>query len=148
MHFQSVIAASGAAEDVVTVSGQVVSVTTGTAADATAGIRVNIDGTMDERRGLSFLQIDSTTDWIIPNSSASSSYECRITGVTFNQGSGFFVEAAAENVWINLAGNREWSVKDTNALAGGIKDVSFTLEIRLGSSGGAVDTGAYQLISD
>ncbi len=132
---------------VVTLSGRIVTVEEEIIA-AIAGVRVNSDGTVDKRESAVFTQIDSATDWIIPNSAAPDDYEVRITNVVFNAGTGFFVSAAAEDVWIVLTSDREWSVRDTDSSAGGNKDTDFTIEIRKGSSGGAIETGAYTLIAD
>jgi hypothetical protein len=123
---------------------------TGTVSGASviAGIRVNTDGTIDSLKGTTYAPIDAATDWIMPNSAATSTYEVRITAVTFNAGSAFASEAAAEDAWIDLSANREWTVQDTNAGPAGNQDVDFTLEIRLGSSGNALKSGSYTLLAD
>lgn len=125
-------------------SDEVVNVST-SSENAIAGIRVNTDGTIDKRELGIYTQIDSATDWIIPNGAASSSYEFRITSVTFNIGSVFFIQAAAANTWINMAAAREWTVQDANPFGDGEVDVDFLLEVRLGSSGSAITNGSYTL---
>jgi hypothetical protein len=147
VHFQSVVASgSSAVPGVVTVSGESIAEISAVAT-TTAGIRVGTDGFITERRGGSYFSIDTGTDWIIPHTSASSLYECRITSVSFTVGSGWLVQAAADDIWIDLSANREWSVQDTNSGAAGRKVVSFTLEIRL--NGGAVlDSASYTLEAD
>lgn len=112
------------------------------------GIRINTDGTIDSRANGSYTQIDSTTDWIIPNGAANSDYEVRITNVVWTQGSAFTTEAATEDTWIDMSAAREWSVTDTNPSSPGIQDVTFDLEIRYGSSGSAMDSGSYTLLHD
>ncbi len=113
----------------------------------TAGVRFNSNGTVQKREGASYVQIDASTDWIIPNGDANSTYDVRITNVVWTSGSAFFVEAAAEDVWINLGSNREWSVQDNTGTAAGSKDVSFTVEIR--KDGGAVlDSATYSLSAE
>lgn len=122
--------------ETVTVSGESV---TGLklSGTATAGIRVNADGTIDKNQNGIYSQIDAATDWIIPNGSASSLYEVRVTSVTGS----FSNAAAAPNTWINLGSNREWNVIQVGE---GSSTASFTLEIRY--DGGAVlDSGTYFL---
>ena len=131
----------------VTLSGQTVSdVEFGRV--CTAGIRFNSDGTVDELVDSTYTQIDTTTDWIIPNAAASTDFDVRITSVTWNSSStGFLTEAASEDTWIDLGSNREWSVRDTDSSGSGDKDVQFTVEIRNGA-GVTVDTGSYRLIAN
>jgi hypothetical protein len=131
---------------VVTVSGESV-LEISSVATTTAGIRVGTDGFITARRGGSYTSIDTGTDWIIPRTAASSTYECRITSVSFTVGSGWLVQAAANDTWIDLSAHREWSVQDTNSGPAGRKRVSFTLEIRLGT-GAVLDSGAFILEAD
>jgi hypothetical protein len=131
---------------VVTVSGQSVQEIS-SVSTTTAGIRVGTDGFITERRGGSYTSIDTSTDWIIPRSAASSDYECRITSVSFTVGSGWLVQAAANDTWVDLSAHREWSVQDSNSGPAGRKVVSFTLEIRL-NGGSVLDSGSYTLEAD
>lgn len=134
---------------VVTVSGHSVSNISGTIASlSTSGIRINTNGTIDEHNGNGYSQIDSGTDWIIPNGSASSTYECRIVSLVQNTGTGWYIQAAAEDTWVDMSSAREWATRDTNIGAPGIKDYDFTIEIRLGGSGGALDSGPFSLYSE
>ena len=126
----------------VTVSGE--SVTHDTDVTATAGIRFNSDGTVDKREGSSYTQVDTSTDWIDPNGAADSTYDVRITSVVWTNGSSFFVEAASEDVWIDLGSDREWSVQDTQSSGLGRKTVSFTVEIRK-DEGAVIDSATYSL---
>jgi len=99
---------------------------------AVAGIRVNADGTIDRYTEFTgFVQIDSGTDWIIPNGAADSTYDVRVTNVV---GDPFTTDPVADDVWINLGSARTWTIQDPNSAAG-FKLVTFDLEIR--KDGGA-----------
>ena len=134
----------------VTVTGASISDAT-SSRTAHASVRINSDGTID--KGLSsatviqYTQLSSTTDWIIPNGSASIDYDVRITNVVWTEGSSFDAAAAAEDVWIDLGSNREWRISDSTSNFLGDKAVSFTVEIRDGS-GTTQDTGSYSLTAD
>ena len=117
-----------------------------TSRTATAGVRVNSDGTIDKLVNTTYTQIDATTDWVIPNTAADGDHEVRITAVTFNEGAGFDVEAEVEDTWIALSANRTWAVVDSTDGPAGDKDVSFTIEIRI--FGTTVVSGSYRLIAD
>jgi hypothetical protein len=100
---------------------------------ATAGIRFNTDGTVDKRESASYTQVNSATDWIIPNGAASSDYEVRYTG---HSGDAFTTEAAAEDTWIALSSNRLWQLSKNTA---GFYSCTCTFEIRKGT-GATIDT--------
>ena len=103
---------------------------------ARSGIRINTDGTIDKREGSTYTQIDSGTDWIIPNSAAAANFEFRCTnsGDTLNAGSD------AVDTWLDLSGGAlEWFVSTSvDAVS-----LNLTIEVRRGSSGAAVDSGVY-----
>lgn len=81
-------------------------------------------------------QIDAGTDWIVPNTDASSEFECRVTNVVWDAGTpGFAAQGAADDVWVDLSTDRTWLVLDTDQ-GGANKWVNFTLEIR--KNGGSV----------
>ena len=131
----------------VTLSGESVSVN-GALADA--GIRFNSDGTVDKVENGTYTQVDSSTDWIIPNGAASSLYDVRITNVVDIGGSpeGFnHASAAAEDVWINLGANREWAVE--NVGTGGSSSVGYTFDVEIRYNGGSVlDSASYTVLSE
>jgi len=115
--------------------------------NATSGIRVNTDGTVDKQVAASYSQIDSATDWVIPNHLANTSYEVRITSVVWNQsgdGETFSPEWAVAGTWKAVTADAEWGIVQAVV---GIKDVTFTLEIRQGS-GATIDTASYTLNAD
>ena len=149
MSVKRFVAAGGGAA-VLTISGQNVSTISAVSSVAsTSGIRINTDGTIDRLNGTGYTQIDSSTDWLVPPDDAPGTYQFRVTGITFNSGSVWLSEAAAEDTWIAVSGGAlEWSVRDLSITAGGIIDVDFTIEGRLGGSGGALDTGAFNLYSE
>lgn len=130
----------------VTVSGEYIS-DIGAASACTAGVRFNSDGTVDKLVHGTWYQIDASTDWIDPNGDADSTYDVRITNVSWTAGSSFNVSAAAEDIWINLGSNREWSVIDTNSGPAGIQNVSFTVEIRK-DDGPVLDSATYTLVAN
>lgn len=105
----------------VTLSGQTI-VTTGTGqSSAYAAIRFNTDGTVDEYESHgagAWTQIDSATDWIIPNSAASNkTYHVRVSGTPFPDD--FTTKPGANGTWFALTGgsgaDREWGVEDFDA---------------------------------
>ena len=101
----------------------------------TAGIWFNADGTTDRNVGGVPQQINSSTDWIIPNSDADSTYEVRVTNKT---GDAWDSSPIADGSWINLGTNRLWYIQ----VNGGTKTASCTFEIR--KDGGAViDSATY-----
>lgn len=120
---------------VVTLSGQTVSSTSlGT---AIAGVRFNTDGTVDQNKGGFYTQIDSSTDWIIPNGGASSDFDVRLVSVT-----GAALDTGpATGTWVNLGTNREWlQIRSTN----GTDSSTCVFAIRY-KGGGDLDTGTYTL---
>jgi hypothetical protein len=126
---------------VVTLSGEIVS--DNSAGTSEAKLRVNADGTIDKYTTTGgWSQIDSSTDWIIPNGSASSDYDVRVTGVL-----GTFTASPGTNGdWFTLGSDRTWELSLTGS-SGDSDQVSFTVEIRDGSDV-TQDTGSYSLAVD
>ena len=111
----------------------------------TSTFRFNTDGTLDEGSqingaGISYVQVDAATDWIIPNSLASSDYQVRVVNIV---GDAFTAEAAAENTWIDLGSAREWTL--VHADVAGTDTVNFDFELRVGGAGGATASAAFEL---
>jgi hypothetical protein len=119
----------------VTLSGETIQDGVLDPANATAGIRFNTDGTIDKLVGVTYTQIDSATDWIIPNGQASIDFDVRFTAPTGTWTS----EAAAVNTWIDLGTNREWYVQQTSP---GTNSITCTFEIR-DKAGTTVGSGVY-----
>ncbi len=128
---------------VVTLSGENIATVDGvTPYNSQCGIRINTDGTIDSMKILNggakvYTQLAAPTDWIAPNAAATSVYEVRVTSVTGT----FDAAAAADDVWIAISSNREWSIVKTDA---GIETVDFDVEIRY-ASGAALAAGTYQI---
>jgi len=106
-----------------------------TAAPAQSGFRFNSDGTVDENESGSYSQIDSATDWIIPNAvDGKGSYEIRAV-----QNSGDALDAGSDalNTWLALSTDREWF-----GLGGSPEfDMNLTVDIRL--AGLTLASGTY-----
>lgn len=107
-----------------------------------AGVRINTDGTVDRRGGASgtYTQIDSGTDWIIPNAAASSSYQvfCAVNSTT---GNGLDAGSASTATWLDLSVAREWFCARSTV---GTDNANITISIRLGT-GATIDSGTYDL---
>ena len=124
---------------IVTLSGEAISDTQEDPTNAIAGLRVNTDGTIDQVTQAGAAQIDSATDWIIPNVRANSLYEVSVTGVT---GDPFDLSPPGSNGdWFDLSANRTWQLTQATT---GSKNCSFTLNIRY-NGGATIDTGSYSL---
>lgn len=100
-----------------------------------ATVWINADGTVDKTDFGGRTQIDSATDWVIPNSVASSDYDVRYTSLT---GDPLDVAPAAENVWVDLSVDREFGNNLGNS--------TFTIEIRE-PGGETVASGVYSCLA-
>ena len=139
------IISAAAGGTVVTISGGNLGFVTdfdfGGTFDSRLGLRVNTDGTIDKYSGIasgagySYAQINSTTDWIIPNSAASSAYQVRLD-VTFTPPN---FSSAATGSWLALTASRQWILRRTT---GGSNSLNWTLRIRL-NTGAEIDNGVY-----
>lgn len=139
----------GAAAPVITISGETgISSfdTTASPWQSTSGIRVNDDGTIDKITtigggGQVYTQIDGSTDWIIPNGDASSSYQFQL-GVTL-QAPNYLSDA--NTTWIAMGSGSQsasyliWRRRKTNA---GLTNWSWVLFVRLGT-GSIIDSATY-----
>lgn len=104
------------------------------------------DGTLDEKDNTSpNVQINSSTDWIIPNSAADSSYRNRHTSATGDTGTPW-VPAASINVWASMTSARGYQVTDTTVAFGG-QSVTYVVEMDKGT-GTALDSGTMTLTAD
>lgn len=125
---------------VVTVSGETISDSQAAPGSSQAGVRFNSDGTVDQNVGGIYTQIDSLTDWIIPNSLASGAYEVRATlnsGTTPTGGE-------STNTWLSLSSNREWfHTRDGSTEGVGSDTANLTIEIRFGAT--VRDSGVYDI---
>lgn len=112
------------------------------------GVRFNTDGTVDKRIA-TYTQIDSGTDWIIPNTSASGSYEVMTDNWadTGGSGGGFNAAAAAEGTWIALTANREWNVQAVGPMGADSSKMTFDAHIRF-NGGATLSSGTYSIESN
>ena len=111
----------------------------GTGFIANAAIVVRADGTIDKiETGVGTTQIDSATDWIIPNSAASSAYE-----VMIHEDSGTLNRSGQDAIdtWVALDQDREWGVLYSSPTPGS-KTCTATLSIRK-NGGPVIDTAVY-----
>jgi len=115
----------------VTVSGET------TSAVAQSGVRFNTDGTVDINEQGIYSQIDSATDWIIPNGvDGKGDYEVRAVQ---NSGDALDGGSDALNTWLALSTAREWF-----GLGGSPEfDANLTIDIRL--AGLTLGSGTYIL---
>jgi hypothetical protein len=121
----------------VTVSGEVVTHLVGSSGTAIAGIRFNSDGTVDKRVGGTYTQIDSGTDWIIPNGDADSTYDVSYTGASGT----WSVQASTEGTWTNLGADRLYYVTATGG-TGIPKSITCTFNIRK-DGGSVIDSASF-----
>ena len=123
----------------VTVSGEVIVGAT-SVGTAKAGVIFRAAGKVAKTVNGTETQIDSGTDWIIPNGDANSLYEVRYIGGTET----WTVKAANQNIWADLSVDREWRVDNG---AGGITANIVTFEVRF--NGGLVeDSATYNCRAD
>ncbi len=113
---------------IVTLSGETV------AGTATALLNINSDGTATKQQDVSTTQIDSGTDWIIPNAASS---QAGFT-VRFHKDSGDDPTTGTLDSDLSLGSNRTVGF---NSDAG--KSCSLTVTIK--HNGVTIDTGTYDL---
>lgn len=135
------VAGGGAPAAVITLSGEINIIDidfSGPPWNSQAGIRVLTNGTIQKFRLTigGYQQIDASTDWIIPNGDASSTYEFKLD---VTSGAPNF-NSDSTGVWLPMTGTREWYVQVLVAQT----TLSFvwTLRVRLGS-GSELDNGSY-----
>ena len=106
--------------------------------DATCGVRVNTDATIDKLEGAVYTQVDTATDWAIPNDTAAATdhwvrFE-RISGDT----SGF---TGTLSTWLKVTGgsssNRQISYSNSSGILVGI----YSIEIATDSGGTNIVAG-------
>ena len=131
-------AAVGGTSAVVTLSGESINGLDGTT--SYAGVRINTDGTVDENVDAAYSQIDTATDWVIPNSfSSKKTYHVRATEDSWNSNG---TRNGTMGSWLQLSSNREWYIE--NSIVG---NADWTITIAISDDGGSttIDTGQYIL---
>jgi len=129
---------------VVTLSGETITHNTLDPTVAQAAVVVSTDGKMYKDVSGGNIQIDSATDWIIPNQRANTTYQVRVTSVVWNDagdGASFTTNFAADDVWAAITADAEWQITQSVV---GQKDVTFSLELRSGS-GATLASTSYTL---
>lgn len=85
-------------------------------------------------------QINSATDWIIPNSSASSLYEIYATEFS-GSGTGTPVKTGTMDSWLPMSSNRTWQLTNTS-----VGDYTWVIDVSIRFNGGAtLATGRFTL---
>jgi hypothetical protein len=129
---------------VVTLSGESCSDGGTAPGTVTCGFRVNSDGTIDQQEGGLYTQVDSGTDWVIPND-ADATFHVRFTQTGYNEtGSGDATATGTLNTWLALSSNRELTLDGTTAMFQDL-DAEWTVTIEISDDGGStvLDSGTY-----
>ncbi len=108
---------------------------------AVAGVRLNTDGTLDSNGGFFYVQVNASTDWVIPNESASGIYEVRATQIS-STGSG--TRTGTLGTFESLGSEREWWARRVSGAGDGTDEWVIDLEIRKGT-GPVLSTGRFTL---
>lgn len=130
------------ASEVVTLSGEFITTSVSGAVPSVARLIINPDGTLDKLENGSTTQIDASTDWIIPNGAASSSYQVRFTNLAGTiTGAG---TTLTEDVWADI--DQVHGIRTARPIAqgNGQTGATFDLEIRLGT-GATLASASYTL---
>jgi len=128
------------ASSVVTLSGQVV---TNIDSPAPVSASIQIRSTGGVFRGLdgAYAQVDTSTDWIIPNSAASGpgTYHVR---ATLNSSSGTATRTGTLGSWEALTSTRTWELTKTST-----GTATWDLDIEISDDGGSttLSTALYEL---
>ena len=137
---------SGGGFGTATISGETVTTTDTPIGSLFAGIRVNIDGTIDRVNGddgaggPTYTQIDSATDWIIPNTAATKrTYHFRL-----NKNSGDTLDAGSTAIttWVELTSTLEWWVEHATL------DQDYNATLLVSSDGGSTTIDSATFIFD
>lgn len=100
-------------------------------------VRVRSNGTVEKftTQDAAWIQIDSATDWIIPNNAAPSTYEVKITEDTGTLN----YSGDSVDTWLPVTSNRTWGVQSSTS-----HSCTATISIRRGS-GATLDSASYSL---
>ena len=130
---------------VVTLSGEIVTDDTG----LKVGIRFAAGGVVSKLIGGVYTQVDTGTDWIIPQADAPDLFELMTDNWvdTGGAGDGFEDEAAASGVWVPMASSRLWSVLAAGIGGSNSNGMDFDAHIRW-NGGATLDSGAYSVTSE
>ena len=111
---------------------------------AGTGFAFNTDGTVDDwDRNTGLTQISTATDWIIPNSSASSSYQMSYT--SFSGDALTTDDFGGVDTWVDMGTKREVRlISDTEPV---ILSCTFTMQIRKGT-GPVLSSAVYTIYTE
>lgn len=127
--------------ETVTVSGETIEHGSG-GGGAYAGVRFNLDGTIDKREGGTYSQIDTATDWVRPESVYAGTYHLRWTQTSGSVG----VSPFAAGVWTAMSGGpHEWYEVE---VGGSIDSCSITIDVSDDGGTTTLDSGLFQLTAD
>lgn len=106
-------------------------------------------GQVDKREGSTYTQIDTTTDWVIPNSAAGDGYHIKCTITSDIGGDPGFTGGSGTGSWLSLTGvtSRFWIAEPPGPYGADSKDITFTLEISDDGGSTTLDSASYRIIS-
>lgn len=119
---------------IVTVSGQSIE-DTGTGLTM---LHINTDGTIDQTEATTRTQIDSATDWIIPNQAANGIYQVKwvaLSGDVMNAGN----MLGTEDTWLDIDTERTIGLETGVPI---LEDGAITVSIRKGT-GAVLDSATF-----
>lgn len=105
-------------------------------------LRFNSNGTVDRYINSGYSQIDSLTDWVIPNSASSNTYYIRLTVDSGTTPSG---SATASCLTLGNGSSREWTLTRQAVSGSGSTTGTYTVEISDDSCATTLDSGSYTL---
>lgn len=135
---------SEGAGGIVTLSGENIE-TSEDLGPVAARLWINADGTLDKEESGVRTQIDSGTDWIIPNAAASSLYEVRFTNLAGSIQAGS--TDLTEDVWQSINADFRISTFRSGASGNGQTVATFDLQIRF-NGGPVLATGFFTLTAE
>ena len=123
----------------VSISGEIVYHLSG--GTTTAGVRFNPNGTVQQRLGTTYTQIDAGSDWIRPVSAASGDYQIRASKTSGSNPDTTLSDPL--DTWLDLDAARQWAVRRYSA-----GDITSTLSIEIRLSGTTLASGTYTLTAE
>jgi hypothetical protein len=104
--------------------------------EATIGIRVNTDGTIDKQEGTTYTQLSPTTDYVIPNDADKTDVRFKVT----NNGDTLDGTSDAVGSWVNISIPRVWRIVVSSE---GTASLNLTLEVSSDAGSSTEDSGVY-----
>ena len=115
------------------------------------GFRFNTDGTVDQHTDDNttdmYVQVDAATDWIIPNSAATTSHWIQVQ--QNSQTGGGTLSGSVGTSWVQMSSSLEWSIERQAVSGVGTSFWSLAVAIATDSGGSnIVASGTYTLTSE